>query len=118
MTTVIEERPNEKVAKKPAMAAHAPAPQRDLSDARRFAGQPVVMWFRLQKSMEEILFFRASGRHHSAAEVSEPRSHARWRKESVALLRSLADAIVEGQLEPEQPKKPEPELEDVDGIEW
>jgi hypothetical protein len=85
----------------------APVPQVDSSDAQRFAGQPVVQWFRLQKAMEELIHYRASGRHHNERETSEVRSHTRWKREAVGLARALADAIVAGELEPVPVKKPE-----------
>lgn len=105
MTVVIEEPPNEKPTKKPATPTRAPA--RAMLDAERFAGQPLVLKVRLERALEELFFYRVSGRHHTEAETVEARSHARWKREAVDLARSLADAIVAGELEPVHVRKPE-----------
>lgn len=81
----------------------APVPQVDTTDAQRFAGRPVVQWFKLQRAMEEILRYRASGKHYSARETSEVRSHARWKREACELCLAVRDGIQAGWLEPVKP---------------
>lgn len=101
-------------------AAEKPRVVRRQSDAKRFAGEPVRQWAKLEQAMTELLFYRASGRHHTEREVGgEVRSHAEWKRQAVALARAVADAIVEGGYEPLPQPKPTPEPVDVvDDIDW
>jgi hypothetical protein len=95
-----------KAAPASARTPSLPTTQPELSDARRFEGQPLHLKVRLDRAVEELFFFRTAGRHHSASETNEVRSHARWRREAVELARSLADSIVAGDLEPVPVKQP------------
>lgn len=111
MYSVDELKPGaDKASKSPAARKSAPAKRQ--SDARRFAGEPLVQWARLCRAMEEIIYFRSAGRHHNERETSEVRSHDRWKREATALARAVADALVEGQYEPLKPTQPVPAPED------
>lgn len=72
--------------------------------AERFADNPFVLWTRLQREMEELLFHRSCGRHHTANETSEVKSHSAHKADAVELAMALAVAIKSGALEPRAPE--------------
>jgi hypothetical protein len=105
MATIIETSKAGKATPAPSQARTAPIPPVDLTDAERFQGQPLVLKHKLDKAVEELFFFRASGRHHNERETSEVRGHARWKREACELCLALRDAIQAGALEPVKPKE-------------
>lgn len=75
---------------------------RGAGEAVRFKGQPLTLFARLERAMNELSFYKASLRHRSASETSDPRSHDEWRRAACALARELADEIEGGLLEPHE----------------
>lgn len=123
MTAVIMEtsKDGDASANKATSASPKPTPTKKQSDAKRFQGQPLVQWAKLEQAMRELLFYRVSGRHHTEREVGgEVRSHSEWRRQAVALARAIADGIIEGQLEPLPQPKPSPTetTDETENIEW
>jgi hypothetical protein len=62
---------------------------------------------RLNRALEELYFYKTSGRHHNERETSEVKTHSQHRQDAIELARLLADSIVAGALEPEKPKRDE-----------
>lgn len=94
-TIAVEEN---KPAQRPAPSAETPKVTQ--TEAQRFAGQPFVLQTKLNRAMEELYLYRASGRHHSASETSDPKAHRQWRADAMELCLALRDAIAQGLLEP------------------
>lgn len=84
-------------------AAHQPLTVDDplgAGDAVRFRGQPSTLFARLERAMNELVFYKGNLRHRSDSETSDPRSHDEWKRAACALARELADEIEGGLLEP------------------
>lgn len=84
-------------------AAHQPLAVEDprgAGDAMRFKGQPLTLFARLERAMQELTFYKGNLRHRTDAETSDPRAHDEWRRAAVALARELADEVEAGLLEP------------------
>lgn len=76
-------------------------------ESARFRGQPFVLSTRLNNAVEELRFYKGYGRHRNERETSDVRTHTQWKADAMELCLALRDAIAQGLMEPETPKRDE-----------